>query len=166
MFDACLKKTLAHEGGLSNHPADKGGKTKWGITAKTARQHGYSIDTLAKKEMEVIYHSYYTASPVSQIQSISDCYQPIVEQAFDMSVNHGHRNATRIIQKAIGTKSDGIWGKDSRKALMSCVSIHGVAYTNARIVLERIKFYEAIIRRTPSQAVFRAGWHKRAMAFA
>lgn len=34
-FDACLKFTLAYEGGYVNHPADPGGATKYGITRAT-----------------------------------------------------------------------------------------------------------------------------------
>lgn len=37
IFDAVLGK----EGGYVNHPDDKGGPTKWGITGKVARAHGY-----------------------------------------------------------------------------------------------------------------------------
>ncbi len=37
IFDAVLGK----EGGYVNHPDDKGGQTKWGITGKVALAHGY-----------------------------------------------------------------------------------------------------------------------------
>lgn len=40
IFDAVLDK----EGGYVNHPDDKGGPTKWGITGKVARAHGYQGD--------------------------------------------------------------------------------------------------------------------------
>ena len=35
--DAIISKTLKHEGVLSNHPSDRGGLTKYGITFNTFR---------------------------------------------------------------------------------------------------------------------------------
>lgn len=32
------------EGGYVDHPSDKGGPTRWGITQTTARAHGYTGD--------------------------------------------------------------------------------------------------------------------------
>lgn len=34
-FEIILKLVLEHEGGKSNHPNDKGGKTNFGITQKS-----------------------------------------------------------------------------------------------------------------------------------
>ena len=34
-FDAALKHVLMHEGGFVNHPADPGGMTNLGVTART-----------------------------------------------------------------------------------------------------------------------------------
>ena len=36
-FDEAFTKLLGHEGGYSNHPADKGGETMWGSTIAVAR---------------------------------------------------------------------------------------------------------------------------------
>ncbi|EPA3167239.1 glycosyl hydrolase 108 family protein, partial [Yersinia enterocolitica] len=38
IFEAILGK----EGEYVNHPDDKGGPTRWGITQKVARAHGYT----------------------------------------------------------------------------------------------------------------------------
>jgi lysozyme family protein len=37
--EAAIKKTLQYEGGYSNHPADPGGPTNWGITIADARKY-------------------------------------------------------------------------------------------------------------------------------
>lgn len=39
-----LGAVYAHEGGYVNDPADPGGETNYGVTAKTARAHGYKGD--------------------------------------------------------------------------------------------------------------------------
>ena len=38
LIDALIER----EGGYSNHPADRGGPTKFGITEAVARAHGFS----------------------------------------------------------------------------------------------------------------------------
>ncbi len=42
--DKIFDEVLGKEGGYVNHPDDKGGPTKWGITEKVARSHGYRGD--------------------------------------------------------------------------------------------------------------------------
>ena len=39
--DALIDELIEREGGYVNHPADKGGPTRFGITEAVARAHGY-----------------------------------------------------------------------------------------------------------------------------
>ena len=39
-----IEGILGKEGGYVDHPSDKGGPTRWGITQTTARAHGYTGD--------------------------------------------------------------------------------------------------------------------------
>ena len=39
--DEIIDEIIQREAGYVNHPADRGGPTNWGITAKTALAHGY-----------------------------------------------------------------------------------------------------------------------------
>ena len=43
-FDDAVKRVLMHEGGYSDHAADPGGKTMYGITEAVAREVGYRGD--------------------------------------------------------------------------------------------------------------------------
>jgi lysozyme family protein len=50
-IDQLIEEVIGREGGYSNHPADRGGATRWGITEAVARAHGYrgvSADLLDK----------------------------------------------------------------------------------------------------------------------
>ena len=39
--DELIEEVIAREGGYVNHPADPGGATRWGVTERLARAHGY-----------------------------------------------------------------------------------------------------------------------------
>ena len=56
-FDRCVNKVIELEGGYSDHSCDRGGKTKYGITQRTAREHGYTGDMrdLTLEEAKDIY---------------------------------------------------------------------------------------------------------------
>lgn len=43
-FEKAFNHTVGVEGGYSDHPSDRGGKTMFGITEAVARSYGYSGD--------------------------------------------------------------------------------------------------------------------------
>lgn len=54
---------LKVEGGWSNHPNDRGGKTKYGIIEARARQHGLSVKLLTLSQaIKIYYTDYWLAS--------------------------------------------------------------------------------------------------------
>ena len=44
IFEIAFEKLLKHEGGYSDHAADPGGKTRYGVTEAVAREVGYKGD--------------------------------------------------------------------------------------------------------------------------
>ncbi|MGT3216592.1 glycosyl hydrolase 108 family protein, partial [Yersinia enterocolitica] len=75
IFDAILGK----EGGYVNHPDDKGGPTRWGITQKVARAHGYMGDMRnlpRETALSILEADYWTGPRFDQIrlfvQALSD----------------------------------------------------------------------------------------------
>ena len=56
---------IAREGGFVDHPADRGGATRWGITTAVARANGYhgSIRDLPRSVAATIYASVYWRTP-------------------------------------------------------------------------------------------------------
>ena len=60
-FNEAFERLLEHEGGYSNHAADKGGKTMYGITEAVARAHGYvgNMRELSADFAKKIYKSSY-----------------------------------------------------------------------------------------------------------
>ena len=60
-FDQALQHTVSLEGGYSNHAADRGGATDYGITEAVARENGYtgSMKDLPLSTAKEIYERRY-----------------------------------------------------------------------------------------------------------
>jgi len=106
-FDDAIKRVLMHEGGYSDHAADPGGKTMYGITEAVARRVGYRGDMrelpieLAKR----IYREDYWE------EVRADELPPEVRYImFDAAVNSGPRQAVVWLQQALGVYVDGVLG--------------------------------------------------------
>lgn len=159
VIDALLKR----EGGASNHPNDKGGATKFGITQrKLGEYRGKSVSqaqvfALTESEARQIYHDDFIEKPG---------YEKIKDAALrglmvDSAVQHGVFTASRWLQAAVGAKQDGQIGSKTIAALEA---------TDARTVYRdvlrsRAEFYGSIISRDHSQAVFALGWLRRLALF-
>lgn len=168
-----MKNLLVHEGGYSDHPEDRGGPTKYGVTIGTLRQYrrdptltAEDVKALTQDEAAAIYEQEYLTGP--KIDHLPDC---IMEQTFDMSVNHGPRTAIKIVQTVVGQiagkriTKDGVIGPVTLATAQSAIDRAGVAAVVNGIAHERLAFYERIIENDPSQEVFRKGWRKRAESF-
>lgn len=121
-----IEELIQREGGYVNHPSDKGGPTKYGITEVVARQHGYNgnMQDLPQDMAERIYiETYYIAPGFNRISS-----RVIAEELLDSAVLHGIGAAVKWLQHALnrlnkrGTlypdlKTDGVMGSVTLKAL-------------------------------------------------
>lgn len=60
-IEGLLEELIDREGGYVNHPSDRGGATKYGITEAVARAHGYSgaMRDLPRAEAAAIYRRLY-----------------------------------------------------------------------------------------------------------
>lgn len=168
--DELLDEVIAREGGFVNHPADRGGPTKFGITQRTLSEWlgrpatADEVRTLDEETAREIYVALYLARP-----RIDTLPPEIVPQVFDMAVNHGPRRAVRILQEVLGLAGwavdvDGVVGPQTRKAAFEAQAEMGPFLTNA-IADQRANFYRRLAAADPSQRVFLQGWLARADAF-
>ena len=141
-----LTLLLEHEGGYSDHPRDKGGKTRYGITEKVARDHGYEGDMkdFPWSTAEFIYRvDYWDKIRADQLPA------GLRFHVFDCAVNSGSARAIRILQKCAGVESDGIIGK---LTIAAAQKVTPKEYTEARREFIRgLKDYDA----------FGKGWENR-----
>ncbi|WP_165177407.1 glycosyl hydrolase 108 family protein [Desulfovibrio sp. ZJ369] len=182
-FQDAHKFTAKWEGGLSDHPADRGGLTAYGASIKfvkdiaattSGRDFLRSIDVQPPITRDVIRslwpaqvatmfrHKYWDALKLDDL--------PFRQAAllYDAAVNHGPAQAVKLSQRGYnrcvthGVKlaEDGILGPMTRKALESADTDKVV-----RAIIEaRREFYKSIVASRPDQGVFLKGWLNRANA--
>lgn len=100
-IETLIDEVIAREGGYANHPADRGGTTRWGITQAVARDHGYAGDmrALPREDAVAIYRARYWDGP--HFAFVAELAPKIAEELFDTGVNMGPTIATGFLQRAL-----------------------------------------------------------------
>ncbi|MCA2960469.1 MAG: hypothetical protein IOD12_09460 [Silvanigrellales bacterium] len=142
--DLAFKKVLPHilkwEGGCSDHPADKGGRTYKGITAATARANGWTGDvcTLPDSTITAIYRKDYWEKRAKNF------LWPMNLAVMNTEVNSGGGRAQKVLDRM---KAEGIGG--------------GLVAQATWFIEQQTALYKHIVERDPSQKVFFEGWLNR-----
>jgi lysozyme family protein len=153
---------IAREGGFDNDPLDRGGPTKYGITARELgryRQLGRAatadeVKALSTTEAGDIYRVSY----VAPFAAIAD--ERLRAQLVDFGVTSGIGTAAAALQRLLGVHVDGIVGPQTAAAAAAA----GPHLNNA-LVAARARYLERVVDRDPSQLVFFHGWIRRAVTF-
>lgn len=109
-IDSLIDEVIGREGGYVNHPADKGGPTRWGITEVVARANGYAGDMRAfpRAEAAAIYRRLYWLGP--GYDRIAEQAPRVAAELFDTAVNMGPETAAGFLQRALNALNRG--GRD------------------------------------------------------
>lgn len=174
-----LGMTYIHEGGYVNNKADRGGETIYGVTAGTAREFGYKgpmrsfpkhCDAAHPICADLVYTTNYIDKP--GYRPMAEIEPAVFYELFDSAVLHGPPRASGFFQGALnGTcpdlsekplVADGIVGPKTIQAYKDCQWRLGKVPT-CIAVLDAMdggqkRFFDAIVRRNPSQRVFYNGW--------
>ena len=162
----CLPFTLAQEcpfpndwsnpKNFSNDRHDPGGATMCGIIQREydiwRKGHGQPTQPvihISKDEGEAIYRICYWQPHCQYLAPGLDL------QFFDESVNTGTTEATKVLQVALGLKSDGIWGPQTQAA----------AVLSVQDTVAKIKAFtarrEAVYREMKGFQYFGTDWIRR-----
>lgn len=168
-FAFALEHTLDAEGGdrFTDHPADRGGKTRWGITEGLARNRGYEGDMRELPRafaVRVYERVFWTPLRLDEVNS-----RYIAAELFDTAVNMGPVIATRTAQEVlvwfgIPVHVDGRMGPATLGAinhLLPAKEKHLYAALNLRQGMRYVRILEA----DRGQGVFFAGWMRRLSRF-
>ncbi|NIJ37928.1 lysozyme family protein [Sphingopyxis panaciterrae] len=106
-IETMIDATIGKEGGYSNHPADKGGPTRWGMTERVARANGYQGDmrTLPRETAVAIYRLVYAIRP--GFAAVAEIDSAVGEELFDTGVNMGPSVPALWFQQALNALNDG-----------------------------------------------------------
>lgn len=157
-LDRALALVLAHEGGWSDHPADRGGKTLWGVTEGTwrdwlarRRAPARPLSTMTKDEAREIYRALFW-----QPAGCEHLPWPAAYMVFDAAVHSGPARAVRWLQAALGVAVDGKVGPRTIAAAARISDAQLLAMWK-----QRADHVAELVRRDPTQAAFLKGWMRR-----
>jgi lysozyme family protein len=166
IWDRCYTKTLKFEGGFQKNPKDRGNwtggnigvgelkGTKYGISAKS--YPNLDIESLTQDQAIAIYRrDYWDALRLGEIDS-----NRIAWKVFDLAINCGRREATHMLQKAVGVTVDGIIGSHTLEA----VNKADIDLVMAELVKLQQEHYDKI--HNEDNDVFYAGWIMRSQDIA
>jgi lysozyme family protein len=143
--DMMIDKVIGIEGGYANHPADKGGPTRWGVTEAVARLHGFpgNMRDFPRDEAVVIYKRLYWLKPgFDRIDAVSPV---IAAELFDTGVNMGPATAIGFLVRALNALNRN--GTDFADLPLATHITDGVAACLKAFLSKRGKSGEAVLLR-------------------
>lgn len=168
------KKLVGIEGGFVDDPSDSGGATKWGVTERVARAHGYTgsmrnlpLDTA----MDIAKLEYWDKMRLDEINQMSPA---IAAEMFDTGYNAGHSRASRFLQRSLNVLNrkgrdyddqvvDGKIGRRSLAALKQYLITrpkHGERVLENMLNCLQGAFYVELAERREKDERFVYGWYK------
>ena len=163
-FAEALAVTLRYEGGKADHPADRGGRTAYGITQATYNAHRKGkpprdVWGITHAEVCAIYRRGYWDT--IRGDDIAASNRKFAICVFDAAVNHGVATSARMFQRTVHAEPDGVIGK----VTVSCFRLRlmklGESLLLETLLERRRGLYQAILLRDPTQKVFRNAWRTR-----
>jgi len=145
-----IAKTLIHEGGYTNNPADSGGPTKYGITQRDLPSE--DIENLTPERATEYYVEHYWKALYSQINS-----QDVANKLFDMGVLFGVGEAVKLLQILLGTVADCQFGPNT----LVLVNQHDPTNILVTYKTALVTYAIGIANENPKDRVFLTGWIRR-----
>lgn len=159
-FKNALERTLAFEGGYVNDPADPGGETKYGISARAHPE--VDIKSLTRNRAgEIYYEEYWTRFGYGRLERAE-----IAAKCFDLAVNLGPHRSHVLLQKAVNRTAQARLDVDGALGPKTIEAVNGhplPAHLLAELRLGAIEHYVDLAVKKGMQK-YLAGWIRRALA--
>ncbi|MCL6679040.1 hypothetical protein LZ519_06885 [Sphingomonas sp. RG327] len=172
-IDDLIDALIEREGGYANHPSDRGGPTKYGITEAVARAHGYAgaMRDLPRDEAAAIYKRLYWLRP--RFDQVAKRSGAVAAELFDTGANMGPAVAATFLQRALSALNrdrkdyadlvpDGRIGAATLAALDTFLQLRGKT-TGESVLLRALdalqgERYIRLAERRPANEAFLYGW--------
>lgn len=160
---AIIDAIIEREGGYVDHPNDKGGPTKFGITTATLSAYrdapvdATDVERMTIDEARAMYRRDYIVRP--GFDKVAD--DSLRALLVDWGVNSGPAAAIRGLQRALKVAPDGVLGPLTLLALPHL----DARKVYAKVIAARMRFVAGILQHEESQRVFAAGWINRLAEF-
>ena len=159
-----FKKCLKWEGGYGNIVGDSGGATKYGVTIATWKALGKEPD---KNDDGIVDAEDMKLLTIDDAMAVNKIFwdkiqgDKITNQSVAMAIADFMWNsggvAVRKVQRILGLKQDGIFGKNT----LDAVNAADPAELHAKITDARRNYFYAIVRAKPITQKFLKGWLNR-----
>lgn len=116
-FDESFERLIGHEGSYSNNPADPGGETMYGVTARVARKRGYQgamRDLPLSTAKDIARAEYWDEVRADELP------EAVRFDVFDGAYNSGTVQSIKWLQRAAGATDDGKLGPATLAAVKAC----------------------------------------------
>jgi lysozyme family protein len=171
-IDPLIEEVIQREGGYVDHPADRGGPTRWGIIEAVARRQGYMDDMrhLPQSDAVAIYKRLYWIAPA--FDKVAEKAPKLAAELFDTGINMGTGTATGFLQRALNAlnrnaRDYGDLTVDRRIGPATLLALH--AFFRKRgpagedVLLKAVEalqgaHYVRLAETRPSQEAFLYGW--------
>lgn len=179
-IETLIDAVIGREGVYSNHPADTGGATRWGVTERVARAYGYRGDMrVFPRELAVsIYREQYWVAP--GFGTVALRYPAVAALMFDIGVNMGTGIAGTFLQRVLNVLNQGatLYGDLVVDGRLGALTYHALdAFRQRRgeeggeALLEAIDSlrgarYIEISEARPANEAFTYGWIRRMVEMA
>lgn len=171
-IERLIDAVIEREGGYTNHPADRGGPTNFGITQQVARAFGFKGDmrSLPRATAVAIYRERYWTGP--KLDQIAAIFPQLSHEMFDTAVNMGPAIVVRFLQRVLNVcnrgasdypdiSADGVVGRMTIAAAQGLKDKRGAAAGEVvRKAIDSLQGarYVEIAEKNASQEAFAYGW--------
>lgn len=162
---------IQREGGFVVNPDDKGGPTKYGITAATlgnflglqrpaSKQEVYNLH---RDAAATIYKVRYVAQPGFTRENLP--FEPLRVQLIDFGVNSGPERAVRWLQRVLRVEVTGKLDEETLRTLHELGTQFLLPLVNDALVAARLYMVDRWTDADPTQKQFEEGVESRALSF-
>jgi lysozyme family protein len=154
-YEEALRRVLAHEGGYSDHPADPGGPTNFGITLADYRKYvkpdatAADVCAMPVEEAKAIYRRRYWDA-----QACDDLPPGVDYAIFDYGVNSGIGRSGKVLRRCLGLRAST---SRVKAEVVAAAKAADATQLIASICDERLRYLKSL----ETWSVFGRGWERR-----